>query len=76
MENSMIKFICAATVTTIASFFSVLSGIENKVCDLIKAKTKIIRAGPAAKAEAKNRVPSRALFQKGFACKPSLINLK
>ncbi len=48
----------------------VLSGIGNKVCDLIKANTNMINAGPAANADAKKRGPKRALFQNGFACNP------
>ena len=69
-EANMIKFICAATVTTMAIFLMVLSSIINAVLLLIMASTNIIKAGPAAKAEAKKRGPNRALFQKGRACKP------
>ncbi len=48
----------------------VLFSILNSVYVLIIAKTKIIKAGPAAKADAKKRGPSKAVFQKGFACNP------
>ena len=48
----------------------VLFGILNSVNVLIIANTKIIKAGPAANAEAKNRGPNNALFQNGLACNP------
>ena len=48
----------------------VLSGTLNAVNFLITANTKIINAGPAANADAKNRGPNKALFQNGRACNP------
>ena len=66
----MIKLICAATVTTNAIFLMVLSFILKSVFERMIANTKMIKAGPAAKADAKKRGPSKALFQKGLACNP------
>ena len=48
----------------------VLSLILKLVKDLIIAKIKMINAGHAANAEAKNRGHKRAVFQKGLDCKP------
>ena len=45
----------------------VLSSILKEVKLLITARTKIIKAGPAANADAKNRGPNNALFQNGRA---------
>ena len=48
----------------------VLSSTLNSVKLLITANIKIIKAGPAANADAKKRGPNKALFQKGLACNP------
>ena len=61
----MTRLICAAATVTSASFENAPSAMAYCVVRRMKCSSRITNAGPAVKAEARNRGPSSAVFQNG-----------
>ena len=62
----MTRLICAATVTAVASLLMAASAIGYRVFARMNPSRRIMNAGPAVNADARNRGPSSGEFHRGL----------